>query len=104
MTTRVRASATSAASTPAPASCRPAANDGVTVRVDAARGDFPGAPRTRNWTIRLLDVPATGRVRMTVGGRPRGVADSEYDVETRTRTISTGPVRTTAQVRVSLLR
>ena len=79
-------------------------NDGVTVRVDAARADFPGAPRTRNWTIRLLDVPATGRARMTVGGRPRGVADSAYDVETRTRTISTGPVPTTARVRVSLLR
>jgi hypothetical protein len=58
----------------------------ITLTIGALRGSFPGAPRARSWTVRLLEVARPRVVR--VGGRI--VRGWRYDTSGRALTIATG--------------
>ena len=64
--------------------------------IGALRGSFPGAPRARSWTVRLLGVARPHAVR--VAGRV--VRAWTYDAPARALTILTGPMPTDEPVTV----
>ena len=68
----------------------------TTLTIGALRGSFPGAPRTRSWTVRLLGIARPHVVR--VAGRI--VRRWAYHATTHALTITTGPIATDEPVTI----
>lgn len=68
------------------------------LRIDRARGRFPGDLVRRSWQIRLTGIPSPRTVR--INGRALRSTQWTYDPSTRTASVSTGPVRTDRAVTI----
>jgi hypothetical protein len=66
--------------------------DTTTVRIGAATGSYPGAPRSRTYTVDLVDLSAPHQV--LENGRPLSPADWSYDAGTHTLQVTVGAVPT----------
>jgi hypothetical protein len=67
------------------------------LRIGAMRGSFPGAPRARSWTVRLLGVRRPRAVE--VGGRH--VRSWSYDAASHALTIPTRSIPTSRAVTIT---
>ena len=68
------------------------AGDTTTVRIGRAAGSYPGAPRSRAYSVDLVDTSAPHAV--LVDGKPLPSADWSYDAATHTLAVSLRSVRT----------
>jgi hypothetical protein len=66
--------------------------DATTVRIGAAAGSYPGAPRSRSYTVDLVDVSAPRQV--LVNDRPLSSSHWSYDAGTHTLKVALGSVPT----------
>lgn len=71
------------------------------VGIAPARGAFPGAPRSRSWTVRLVGVPRPRHVWVKLGLRPGRRRRFSYDRSTRTLTVRVGRVSTGGRVLIN---
>ena len=68
------------------------AGNTTTVRIGPAKGSYPGAPRSRSYTVDLVDLSAPHQV--LENGRPLPSADWSYDAGNHTLQVSVGAVPT----------
>lgn len=75
------------------------AEDTTTVRIGAAEGSYPGAPRSRSYTVDLVDLSAPHQV--LENGSPLPSADWSYDAGTHTLQVSVGAVPTSRSATIT---